>query len=86
MRGSLSLEPYVRFSSSASAVKYAVAGAVEGDTPGWLTANIRTAAGFGDDLLIGVALENLWDVRYVEHGSYIQAPGRNLVVTASYRF
>ncbi len=85
-RGSYWLEPFVRFSAPARAVDYSVAGRMTGDTPGWATWNVRGGVRFGEGLMIGVALENVRDKRYVEHSSYILAPGRNLTISGSYRF
>jgi outer membrane receptor protein involved in Fe transport len=85
-RGTYWMEPFVRFSSAAPAVTYSVAGALTDDTPGWLTLNVRGGFRLADGLVLGFSVENLRDTRYVEHGSYIIAPGRNLVLSGSYRF
>lgn len=53
-------------------------------TPGWMTlgANLRKAQ--GQNWLFSIALENLLDKRYRIHGSGLDAPGRNLSISALY--
>jgi hypothetical protein len=85
-RGSIWFEPFVRFSSAAPAVEYAAVGVIADDTSGWTTVNVRGGVRLGRELFLGVAVENVMNARYVEHGSHILGPGRNLVLSGSYRF
>ncbi len=52
-----------------------------GGTPGWLTWNLRSGVDLGrfGDLRVGI--ENLLDLNYREHGSGINGPGRNFIVS-----
>ncbi|UCD94214.1 MAG: TonB-dependent receptor [Candidatus Zixiibacteriota bacterium] len=55
-----------------------------GGTPGWHTVNFR--AGFKlDGFFVSVSLENIGDETYKEHGSGIYSPGRNFMLTLSYK-
>jgi hemoglobin/transferrin/lactoferrin receptor protein len=55
-----------------------------GGTPGWHTVNFR--AGFElDRFFVNVSLENIGDETYKEHGSGIFSPGRNFMLTLSYK-
>ncbi len=47
-------------------------------TPGWATLNLSLAGEWGPHWRWGLRLENLLDAAYREHGSGIDAPGRNL--------
>jgi outer membrane receptor protein involved in Fe transport len=85
-RGSSWIEPYAGLSSRTSAVEYTFAGVVSDASSGWVTLNVRGGAHAGDRLAFAAAVENIGDVRYLEHGSYIQSPGRNLVLSISYGF
>ncbi len=85
-KGSVWLEPYVRFSSRTPAPAYSVIEAVAGDTGAWVTLNVIGGGRIGERLLVAGGLENIGNVRYLEHGSYFQSPGRNLVLSASVRF
>ncbi|MBT8207430.1 MAG: TonB-dependent receptor [Acidimicrobiia bacterium] len=85
-RGLIWVEPYAGFSSRSSAVQYTVAGAVSDESAAWITLNVRGGARAGERLAFAAAVENIGDVRYHEHGSYIRSPGRNLVLSVSYGF
>jgi len=52
-------------------------------TPGWVTLNLRGRKVFGD-IAATLAVENLTDKLYKEHGSGVYSSGRNLVFTLSY--
>ena len=52
-----------------------------GGTPGWQTLNIRTAWQATENLRVQAALENLLDQNYREHGSGINASGRNAILS-----
>ncbi len=77
----LRLEPYVDFAGKqdrlsprdASDPRINPAG-----TPGWATFNLLLAWQASQSLELGLRLENLADKNYREHGSGIDAPGRNL--------
>ncbi len=47
-------------------------------TPGWITFNAALSGQWGPHWRWSLRLENLLDARYREHGSGIDAPGRNL--------
>ncbi|MGD9898995.1 MAG: TonB-dependent receptor [Calditrichaceae bacterium] len=50
-----------------------------GGTPGWRTYNIRVGYTYSKNVEIRLAMENITDVNYREHGSGINGPGRNLI-------
>ncbi len=55
-------------------------------TPGWITANASFDYEPNESWSLRIGLFNLFDERYRTHGSGIDARGRNLVVSASYRW
>lgn len=55
-------------------------------TGGWATLNLRADWRIFDGLGIAVRAENLADKRYREHGSGLDEPGRNVIVSLDYRF
>ncbi len=55
-------------------------------TPGWVTANIRLGWDIDERLRARLAVENLFDQRYRDHGSGINAPGINAIVSLEARF
>jgi hemoglobin/transferrin/lactoferrin receptor protein len=55
-------------------------------TPGWITVTIRGGWQINPVFQIRVALENLFNQPYREHGSGISAPGRNFVLAVQARF
>lgn len=55
-------------------------------TPGWVTANVRLGWDVHPNVGIRLALENLIDLNYREHGSGIDAPGFNAVLSVEGRF
>jgi outer membrane receptor protein involved in Fe transport len=55
-------------------------------TPGWGTFNILASYQPSEALHLGLRLENLGDNNYREHGSGIDAPGRNIGVWLNYLF
>ncbi len=57
-----------------------------GGTPGYAVCNLRTGSRIGKQLDVALALENVFDEDYRIHGSGINEPGRNLVLTANYTF
>lgn len=57
-----------------------------GGTPGYAVCTVRGGARIVNDLNMVVAVENVLDEDYRIHGSGVNEPGRNLVVTANYTF
>ena len=55
-------------------------------TAGWATFNLRLEWRVVDRLSLALRGENLGDRRYREHGSGLDEPGRNLILTADYRY
>ena len=55
-------------------------------TPGWLTTNLRLAWEVNDHVSALLAVENLFDKSYREHGSGINAPGMNAIVALEAKF
>ena len=55
-------------------------------TPGWLTTNLRLTWEINDHVSALLAVENLFDKSYREHGSGINAPGLNAIVALEARF
>ena len=68
-------------------VKFDSNGAAVGQgSRGWVTLNLRGGYQVTDYNRLTVALENLLDERYREHGSGINAPGLNVIVSLDNRF
>lgn len=57
-----------------------------GGTPGWATANLRGDARFWNGMRLALGLENALDRNYREHGSGINAPGRNFTANVQWGF
>ncbi|MGD9487302.1 MAG: TonB-dependent receptor [Calditrichaceae bacterium] len=55
-------------------------------TPGWKTYNLRVGLTYSKKYEIRLALENITDVNYREHGSGINGPGRNLIAGFTVRY
>ncbi|MBI4379909.1 MAG: TonB-dependent receptor [candidate division NC10 bacterium] len=55
-------------------------------TPGWVTANIRLGWEITERFRARLAVENIFDQPYREHGSGINAPGINAIVSLEARF
>jgi len=55
--------------------------AVSQGTPGWVTLNLRGGIQISGYSRLTISLENLLDKRYREHGTGINAPGLNIVVS-----
>ncbi|MBN2425291.1 MAG: TonB-dependent receptor [Calditrichaceae bacterium] len=53
----------------------------DGGTPKWFTLNIRSGIELMPDTILRVAIENILNMNYREHGSGINAPGRNFIVS-----
>ena len=58
----------------------------EGGTPGYATINIRGGYNFTQATRLSLALENIGDVDYRIHGSGVNEPGRNFIVTLQHTF
>lgn len=54
---------------------------VNGYTPGWVTANLRTSYEINKYAMIQFSVENIFDKYYRVFASGLSAPGRNFVVT-----
>ncbi len=52
----------------------------EHGTPGWYTVNARMQWDVSRLLQLQVAMENILDQLYREHGSGVNGPGRNFIV------
>lgn len=55
-------------------------------TAGWAALNARAAWKASDRFALALRVENLGDRRYREHGTGLDEPGRNFVLTADYRY
>jgi outer membrane receptor protein involved in Fe transport len=55
-------------------------------TPAWVTASLRAGWQINEYMSIKGALENMFDKSYREHGSGINAPGVNAIVSVETRF
>lgn len=56
----------------------------EGGTPGWRIFNLRTGFNFLDFTNLQFAVENIFDYNYREHGSGVNGPGRNFIVSLEF--
>lgn len=57
-----------------------------GGTPGYTVAGITAGWDVRDGLRLALSIENLGDKDYRVHGSGLNAPGRNVILTAEMRF
>ena len=57
----------------------------QGGTPAWVTINARGGLDISSSLSVQMALENVTDLNYREHGSGINGPGRNFIITLQWR-
>ena len=55
--------------------------AIAQGTPGWVTLNLRGGIQISGYSRLTISLENLLDKRYREHGTGVDAPGLNVVVS-----
>jgi outer membrane receptor protein involved in Fe transport len=55
-------------------------------TPGWATVSLRGGVKITDSLTVNIGLVNLGDKRYRMHGSGLDAPGANAVLSMDCRF
>ncbi|MCB9593270.1 MAG: TonB-dependent receptor [Sandaracinaceae bacterium] len=56
-----------------------------GGTPGWATLDLRGGWRLDEYVLLGLVVENLFDVAYRVHGSSINAPGIGVLASATVR-
>lgn len=80
-RADLSLRPYVLFARGQDRLSPRDVRDPRIDptgTDGWVTANVDLRWQWRDGTALGLRLENLADAAYREHGSGIDAPGRNI--------
>ncbi len=54
-------------------------------TGGWVTWNARVAYALSPDIDLSLRVENVSDRRYREHGSGLDEPGRNVILSADWR-
>lgn len=54
-------------------------------TAGWATVNLRAGYAVSDALSLSLRAENIGDVRYREHGTGLDEPGRNFIFTLDWR-
>ena len=55
-------------------------------TPGWVTANLRIGWDVNEHLSTQIAIENIFDKAYRNHGSGIDAPGVSALLTVELRY
>jgi hemoglobin/transferrin/lactoferrin receptor protein len=55
-------------------------------TPGWYTMNLRASVRAAEWMRLRVAVENLFDRLYREHGSGVNAAGRNVIGSLEFAF
>ena len=55
-------------------------------TSGWVTANLRIGWDVNEHLATQIAIENIFETVYWEHGSSIDAPGVNALLTVELRY
>lgn len=60
--------------------------AIDAGTPGWYTLNVRGGVRLSEYSHLNIVLENLLDKRYREHGSGINGPGFNLILSLDNQF
>jgi hemoglobin/transferrin/lactoferrin receptor protein len=57
-----------------------------GGTPGYAVASLRAGTALSEELTVALSIENLLDEDYRIHGSGINEPGRNVILTAEWQF
>jgi outer membrane receptor protein involved in Fe transport len=85
----LRIEPYVRFAARQDRLSDRDRSDPRIDpngTPGWVTANLRVGWDVNASVRASLAVENLFDKGYREHGSGIDAPGINAILSLEARF
>ena len=57
-----------------------------GGTPGYTTYDIRGGWNITDALALSIAVENITDEDHRTHGSGVNEPGRNVILTTQFTF
>ena len=81
------LEGWVRFASEQDRLSARDIRDVRIDpegTPGWVVIGMRVQKEFAENWWLSLTLDNLLDQRYRNHGSGLDAPGRNVMFSARY--
>jgi len=73
------------YTRDASAVQWDGRRALDAGTPGWFTWNVRGGVTIGG-VTASVGVENILNRRYRVHGSGVDAPGRDVIVSIENRF
>ena len=60
--------------------------AIDAGTPGWWTLNVRTGVKLNELTRMTLGFENLFNRRYRPHGSGVNAPGFNVILSLDNRF
>ncbi|NOQ25302.1 MAG: TonB-dependent receptor plug domain-containing protein [Bacteroidales bacterium] len=55
-------------------------------SPAWWTLNFMSSINYGENMIINLGIENIFDNRYRPYSSGIVAPGRNLIVGVRLKF
>lgn len=79
-----SVESFIRFADRQdrlSSDEYSDPRIIPGGNPGWYTLNLRSSVRFGQYMTLRAAFENILDRNYREHGSGINSPGRNVIIS-----
>ncbi|MCZ6479120.1 MAG: TonB-dependent receptor [candidate division NC10 bacterium] len=88
-RPTLWVEPFVRFAARQDRLSprdIADPRIDPNGTPGWATINVKLGWDAHPNLGVRFALENITDANYREHGSGIDAPGINAILSVEGRF
>ena len=83
------VEGWVRFASDQDRLSARDVNDVRIDpqgTPGWVVIGARLQKEYAQHWLLSIALDNLLDKRFRVHGSGLDAPGRNLTISARYNW
>ena len=81
------LEGWVRFASNQDRLSARDVRDVRIDpqgTPGWAVIGARLQKEYAQNWWLSITLDNLLDKRFRVHGSGLDAPGRNLTISARY--
>ena len=87
--GNCRMESWVRFASDQDRLSARDVRDVRIDpqgSPGWVSIGTSVQREYARDWLLSVSLDNLLDKRYRDHGSGIDAPGRNLTFSVRHRW
>ena len=87
-RGRLFLDAFVRFASRQkrlSSDDLDDPRIPAGGTPGWFTVNTRGGVTLRQKFILQISLQNVLDRNYREHGSGMNGPGRNIILSLQAR-